>query len=295
MTVRSLIGISVLALAVTACGGRTDAGGPHPEVVGRIVAGRDAQRGIEPPFGKGTEVDSVTAYRIQKVLNEHLAKRLGPRSGFKVGYASKASQEHNGMSEPAYGALFARQEVADGGEVRADDFLHFHIETEIAFVLKSAITEPVRTRKQVAAHVASVHPSLDIPDNRFAGAQGTPAPVDLIASGVGAHRYVLGPGTAPGDIELDELVLTLSLNGDEKYRGPAKSLMGSPWTVLIWLANKRLEQGLPLQAGEVVLTGAVDGAHAAQGAAAAGTYVGDCGALGEARCVVTAAPGDDDG
>lgn len=287
MILRFLICLSALLFAMAGCTERVADDGHYGEVIDRIVDGHFAQRGIEPPFGAGSELDLASAYRIQAAVNERLAKRLGARTGFKVGYASKASQEHHGMSEPAYGAVFARQHIKDGGVMQAEDFAHFHIESEIAFVLKSAITEPVQTRAEVAPYVASVHPSLDIPDNRFAGAAGKAAPVDVIASGVGAHRYVLGPGMDPEAVDLDDLILTLSVDGRIAYQGPATSLMGSPWQVLIWIANKRLEHGEPLQAGEVVLTGAVAAAYAAPGAAAAGHYLGDCGALGQVNCTVT--------
>jgi len=51
--------------------------------------------------------------------------------------------------------------------------------------------------------------------------------------------------------------MVLSLNGDERSKGQGRACLGSPVSALIWLARTMAAQGRPLQAGQVVLSGAL--------------------------------------
>ncbi len=212
------------------------------------------------------------AYDLQDSFAKFQSERLGKVSGYKVAYASKSSQQKWNILEPAAGPLFAQQEKLADETINKDDFFFFHIETEVAFVMKKSIDKPISTLTELADYVGSVHVGLDIPDNRFAGKTKV---CDIVMSGAGAHFYAIGPGKALADVNFKNMKVTLQRNGKVVYEGPASAVMGDPRQSVIWLANNLLKRGKKLHAGQVVLSGAVGAAYCAKGDEAKGNYTAD--------------------
>jgi 2-keto-4-pentenoate hydratase len=152
-------------------------------------------------------------------------------------------------------------------------------EVEIAFSLARSLPRGAGADPEtLRSAVASVHVALDLADLRFDPDAGTPPVGDIIADGVGARRYVLGP---PRDSLLLERRTECTLHVDETLvsRAPASDAWGDPWRVLEWVSSRT-----PLEAGEVVLTGALGSIY--QGAKAPLSLVGACSGLGEARVLL---------
>ena len=131
------------------------------------------------------ETNLAYGYQIQAVFDHYMSKRFGRVSGYKMAYASKASQEKWGISEPVSGTFFAQQKVASGGSVPLDSFMGFHIETEIAFTLKKGIYQQIQTVKQLMPYLKSVHVGLDVPDLRYETSKGKLTAIDVVAMSCG--------------------------------------------------------------------------------------------------------------
>ena len=226
------------------------------------------------------------AYEIQALLAEGLSKKLGDVSGYKVAYASKAAQEQFGVDEPASGPLFRLQRVPSGSKLPASAFMEITLETEIAFTIGKRIAKPVKNVEQLKRHVKWVHAAFDAGEYRFVSGPTKPTPQDSIATGVGAHFHVLGPGVAPDQADVDGVTLILLRNGKTLAESPATNVMGSPWNSLLWLANKLTRDGGALEPGDVVVSGTAAPAYKAKGRTIKGRYRGECGDLGRVTLTI---------
>lgn len=254
------------------------------------VARRSGQRYAELPSETLSSI--AQAYDFQRQLSDTEQQWFGPRVGWKVGYASTAAQQQFGVDSPARGPLFLSQQVQSGSTISADDFVEIMLETEVAFTLGKTITEPVNDVAELKPYVRFVHPALDASDYRFEG-DAAPTVIDMIATGLGSHRYVLGSGIDPNKIDIDNLQLKLIRNGETIRQSPSSEVMGSPWNSLLWCVNSELEfnrgrarRGGVIPAGTVILTGTADKAYKVTGDAIRGEYEADCGALGQARLTI---------
>ena len=226
------------------------------------------------------------AYEIQAAVAKDLSNRLGSVSGYKVAYASKAAQEQFGVDEPASGPLFRLQRVPSGSTLPASDFVEIAMETEIAFTMAKRIDRPVRNVAQLKSCVKWVHAAFDIGDYRFVSGQDKPTPQDMIATGVGAHFHVLGPGVAADKVDVDAITLKLLRNGQTLAESPATNVMGSPWNSLLWLANHLVKTGRALEPGDVVVSGTAAPAYKTKGPKIKGRYRGECGGLGQVTLTI---------
>jgi len=264
---------------------------PRPPVdtmIDEMMAARAANSQIPPLTLTYGDFSVEQAYRIQDALTARLVKRGHKVAGYKVGYANPASQEAWGIAEPGYGRLYDFQEVPDGGTIAASDYSAFQIEAEVAFIIGKRIARRVKTVEDLKPYVVGVSAAFDIPDGRFRKAEGPEKIADIIASGVGAHRWAIGPIMDPECVDLGEVVGTIAWNGEHVYCGQATAVMGSPWNSLLWLANALIKRGHALEQGDVVLTGALDKAFTGgPGGKVVGVYVGDCGGLGRVTVTVS--------
>ena len=265
-------------LAASGCTG-PDAG----EIVDETIAAVTRATPQAPPSRKHGALSTAAAYRIQDLYAQEMQRRLGGITGYKVAFAGKAAQSAWGVSEPVTGPLFEGQRVENGGTVRIADFVQLNIEAELAFALGKLIDRPIKDVAELKKHVKSVHLALDIADNRFSA---RPTAADVIATGAGAHRYVVGPGNDPAKLDLDGLTIRLTKDGKAVYQGPSKDVLDGQWNCLLWQVNHLIGRGRKLKAGQVLLTGAVDAPYVAKGPAAAGAYAADAGPLGGIKCTV---------
>jgi len=226
------------------------------------------------------------AYEIQAAVAKGLSKRLGNVSGYKVAYASKAAQEQFGVDEPASGPLFRLQRVPSGSKLPASAFMEITLETEIAFTIGKRIDRPIRNVEKLKKHVKWVHAAFDVGDYRFVSGPTKPTPQDAIATGVGAHFHVLGPGVAAEKIDVDAITLKLLRNQKTIAESPATNVMGSPWNSLLWLANSLVKTGRALEPGDVVVSGTAAPAYKTKGQKIKGRYRGECGDLGKVTLTI---------
>lgn len=255
-------------------------------MVAEIIAGHVTQKQIQCLTTTYGSFSIDQAYQIQALVAKGLSKTLGDVSGYKVAYASKAAQEQFGVDEPASGPLFRLQRVTSGSTLPASAFMEITLETEIAFTIGKRIDRPIKGVEMLKKHVKWVHAAFDAGDYRFVSGPTRPTPQDAIATGVGAHFHVLGPGVPAAEADVDSVSLKLTRNGKTIADSPATEVMGSPWNSLLWLANKLTKDGGSLEPGDVVVSGTAAPAYKAKGRLINGSYRGDCGALGRVTLTI---------
>lgn len=199
------------------------------------------------------------AYRIQEELVaiklEQGKRIIGP----KMGLTSQAKMKQMGVEEPIYGYVFDYMIVPEGGAIQMSELIHPKVEAEIAFIMGKDVQGPGITGAQVLAATEYVLPALEIIDSRYENFKFTLP--DVIADNASSSRVVLGNRlTKPGDMELDLVGVTLSINGEIKDLGAGAAVVGHPANSVAMLANMLARKGEKIKAGDIILTGGVTGA-----------------------------------
>jgi 2-keto-4-pentenoate hydratase len=223
---------------------------------------------------------SVTeAYHIQ-LENIQMKVEQGQKIiGKKIGLTSLAMQKLLGVAEPDYGHLLDSMEVTNGGTISIEKVLQPKVEAELAFVLKKDLIGPNVTTLDLLQATDYIVPALEIVDSRVKDWK-IKLP-DTIADNASSGFYVLGERKAKVDeINLELLGMVLSKNNEIVNTGVGAAALGNPATCVAWLANKLSEFGIPLKAGEIILSGALSAAADAQ---AGDTFSARFAHLGEVK------------
>ena len=223
---------------------------------------REAERTrtpIAPLTGEHPDLTVADSYRIQQ-LNVKARKEAGGLvRGRKVGLTSVAMQQQLGVDEPDFGALFADMLVEEGDAIAVSGLLQPRVEAEIAFVMESELQGPGVSSADALRAVAGAMAAIEIIDSRVADWK-IKLP-DTIADNASSALVVCGGRLTPVDeLDLRTIGMALSVNGAVAATGAGAAVLGNPIRCVAWLANKLGEFGVPLRAGDLVISGAL---HAA--------------------------------
>ena len=225
------------------------------EVAARLLAAY-ADGPIAPLTATYADLTLDDAYAIQQHQIATLLAQGRTIKGHKVGLTSVAMQRMLGVSEPDYGHLLDDFFYLEHAPIPTDRFLQPRVEPEVAFVLKKALRGPGVTVHEAIAAVDFVLPALEIVDSRIR--DWKIGLFDTIADNASSGAVVLG--STPTDLAAVDLRLAgavLTRNGQVVGTGAGGAVLGSPITSLVWLANTVGALGVTLEAGHVVLPGAV--------------------------------------
>jgi 2-keto-4-pentenoate hydratase len=228
----------------------------HAEVADALAQAERDGRPIPPLRETWPGLTVADGYQIQLVNVRRRVASGGVISGHKVGLSSKAMQRLLGVDEPDYGHLLAGMELYSDSPVPAARYCAPRIEAEVAFVLGRALPAGGCTEDDVLAATAYVVPALELIDSRIADWDITIS--ETVADNASSAGYVLGADRAkPDELDLLGIEVRLSRNGEEVAEGRSDAVLGNPATAVAWLANKVAAFGVTLEAGQVILPGAV--------------------------------------
>ncbi len=200
--------------------------------------------------------DIDTAYAIQEVNNKLLIEQGARIVGRKIGLTSKAVQQQLGVDQPDYGSLLNTMEVLNGDSISMKELMQAKVEGEIAFVLKTAIEDPTVTTTELIASIDYALASIEIVGSRIEN--WNIKITDTVADNASASHFVLGHRPVRlENIDLINCKMTMHKNGEEVSSGTGAACLGSPLNATLWLARTMARLGTPLQAGEVILSGAL--------------------------------------
>ncbi|CAN5687124.1 fumarylacetoacetate hydrolase family protein [soil metagenome] len=209
----------------------------------------------------GTD-DLPAAYAVQQGLVQRRLAAGAVVVGRKIGATSKAVQDQLGVDQPDFGYLLDEMDVShgvDGTPISMRTLLQPRVEAEVAFVLARDIapaTEAEITLDLVRAAVDVALPALEIVDSRIADwAIGF---TDTVADNASSGLYVVGDaGRRLDGFEPVDVVMSLTVNGEERSAGTGAACLGDPLEALRWLAVQAWRFGDPLRAGHLILSGAL--------------------------------------
>ena len=183
-------------------------------------------------------------------------------AGWKIAATSAAGQAHINVGGPLAGRILS------GGVVSADVALSLVgnrmrvVEPEFGFRLGRRLAPRAAsyTVDEVMAAVASLHPTFEVPDSRFA--EFTRAgQAQLIADAACCGPFVFGPAAPAPWRELDLRSHRVHANVSNRNgvrfarEGEGSAALGDPRAALAWLVNELSALGIALEAGQFVSTG----------------------------------------
>ena len=133
---------------------------------------------------------------------------------------------------------------------------------KIAFVLGADLPRQA-SAEDVLAAIGYVQAAFEFPETRLAGWRNRIA--DTVSDNSSAGHFMRSSAQRASDgMDFAAEELTLYKNGAVLARGRADVILGNPLNSVAWLSNKLYDQyGRGLKAGDIVLSGALCGAHPA--------------------------------
>jgi 2-keto-4-pentenoate hydratase len=235
---------------------------PITDVAGKARALYDARRtrtAIAPFTDEDPTLGMADGYAVQSELVRLILADGDRIIGYKAGLTSTPMQRMLGVDQPDYGPVLGSTVFRDGDEVSVGAFIAPKLEAEIVLVIGEQLRGPGVTLDDARAAVSGAAASMEIVDSRFVDWRIRLADTvsDLASNGAMVMSETVLP-LADSDIRLIGMVLTR--DGELVDTGAGAAAMGDPLAVVAWLANTLGADGVALEPGHVIMTGAL---HAA--------------------------------
>ncbi len=266
----ALVSVSAAAPALAAS---------HEAFVQKIEAAYVAKKPYPLASQEIKDLSVEKAYEVQRAFVAAMVKKGEKIAGFKAGLTAEPVQTRFGMKEPVYGTLFASM-LRKPGTVRLKDFSKMFIETEIGFRFKKDILKPVKDTEELKSAVAIAFPAVELPDVSYTDMKALKG-TDLIASNVAGRKVLIGKAAPFKSRDLNQVKVTLTLDGKEVTSGFGKNALGDQWEALKWTVNNVLANGGEIKEGHIVITGVLSKIVPAS----AGAYKADYGDFGSIEFV----------
>jgi 2-keto-4-pentenoate hydratase len=244
-----------------------------------LIEARRSGEDIDTLPGGAMPASIEEAYAIQDSMIERIGDAL---VGWKVAFTNETAQQRMGASEPAAGPIFKAWCYESPATVAMPDPGLRITECEFGIRLGADLTgkDGGYTSADVAQVVASVHPSIEIANLRFASKLEAGV-LGLIADCGGNGGFIYSAGTEDWQgIDFANHRVRHLIDGEEAAVGNGQSVMGGdPLASVAWLANNLATRGRGLKAGEFVSSGlTTQMLPVAVGGSAAGDF-GDLGTV----------------
>jgi 2-keto-4-pentenoate hydratase len=226
---------------------------PSPEMIKGAAQNYLAKKpvsGIE----KGFSIDD--AYKAQDTFTKLLAKKMGERTGYKIGLITKSGQERLGANGPIRGVLLKEMLLENGAKVSAAYGLKPAVELDMGVYVKDEAINDAKSLPEIIPHLSSLVCFIELVDT----IAGTNQPMDasvLVSLNVGARAGIVGekvPMTGPIANALLNMKMVLSDEGG-KILAEVPKLDLQPLTNIPMLAASLKKEGKRLKAGDFISLG----------------------------------------
>lgn len=200
--------------------------------------------------------DIDAAYAVQKTNTDIWIQEGRRVIGRKIGLTAKAVQKQLGVDQPDYGIIFADMAVVDGDEIDFAKVSQPKAEAEVALVLADDLDGEQITLLDLIDATAYALPAIEVVGSRIA--KWDINILDTIADNASSGMIVLG--TRPvmiDDVDLRLCGMVMENHGEQVSVGAGVACLGNPLNAAVWLARKMVDVGMPLKAGDVIMTGAL--------------------------------------
>jgi 2-oxopent-4-enoate/cis-2-oxohex-4-enoate hydratase len=216
-----------------------------------------ARTTVAPLTEREPAITIEDAYWISRRL---LDRRLSDGEkivGKKIGVTSKAVQRMLDVHQPDFGWLTDRMAYEDGCEMPIGrELIQPRAEGEIAFFLARDLVGPGVSEADVLAATEYVTPCFEVVDSRIRDWKIRIQ--DTVADNASSGLFLVGKDRVdPKKADLVTCGMVVWKNGEVVSTGAGAAALGSPVYCVAWLANTLGSFGIPLVAGEVILSGSL--------------------------------------
>ncbi len=257
------------------------------DVEGKAKALYEARRNgvaIAPFTDDDPTLGMADGYAVQSELVRLILADGDRIVGYKAGLTSKPMQTMLGVDQPDYGPVLASTVYKDGDAISFGRFIQPKVEAEIVLVLGDELRGPGVTTEDARRAVSGAAASMEIVDSRFADwrIKLCDTVADLASNGAVA---ISDDVVALDDLDVRLIGMVLTRNGALVDTGAGAAALGNPLAVVAWLANTLAADGVALEPGHVIMTGAL---HAAVPMRAGEEYLAEFDRLGSVGISVVA-------
>lgn len=248
----------------------------NAQVADELMAALDSNVPIEPVRTRISGAEQ--AYAVQRLMLDRWIGAGRKVVGQKIGLTSASVRTQIGVSEPDFGTLFEDMGREDGATLTLSALIRPRVEGEIAFVLKEPLRGEV-TAQDVIAATGYVSPAIEICDSRIRGWDIRLE--DTLADNASSGLFVIGrKRTVPSLQMLASCQLKFWCNGELVGEGQGSECMGNPANAVAWLAQAVGRFDASLNAGDVVLSGALSKMVTAEAGMTFRAEFGELGSVG---------------
>ena len=215
------------------------------------------RRTVAPLTEREPAITLDDAYHIsRRILDRRLADGEA-LIGKKIGVTSKPVQRMLDVHQPDFGYLTDRMRYDHGAEMPIGrELIQPRAEGEVAFLLRRDLVGPGVTPADVLRATESVMPCFEIVDSRIRDWKIRVQ--DTVADNASSGLFVLGrEARPPAGFDFFSCGMVVEKNGAIVSTGAGAAALGSPLVCVAWLANTLGGFGVPLLAGEIVLSGSL--------------------------------------
>jgi len=224
------------------------------DVVNAIVESRMASKPLPNPSSNMPGLTEKAAYAIQVRLVDAMGRRGKLVDGYKAGLTSENSQKRFKANGALLGPMFEDGRLESGASIARKDFVRLFLETEIGYSPKETIRKPVKDVASLKMLIGTIYPAIELPDIRFADLKKLTV-ADIVADAVGSSKYLVGKGIPMGKVDVNNVKVTLTLDGKPVNQGTGRAALGDQWKALLWLVNGVVKQGWSISPNQILITG----------------------------------------
>ncbi|MCG7870264.1 MAG: 2-oxopent-4-enoate hydratase [gamma proteobacterium symbiont of Stewartia floridana] len=212
---------------------------------------------IDPLTDREPEITIEDAYHVSLRMVNRRVENGESIIGKKIGVTSQAVQNMLNVHQPDFGYLTDRMVYGNGDEMPiSEQLIQPRAEGEIAFMLKRDLIGPGVSNADVLRATEAVIPCFEIVDSRIRDWKIKIQ--DTVADNASCGLFVLGDKAVdPRKVDLATAGMVVEKNGELLSTGAGAAALGSPVNCVAWLANTLGSFGIPLKAGEVILSGSL--------------------------------------
>lgn len=211
---------------------------------------------LGPLTNRHADITIEDAYHIQQRMIARRLERGEKVVGKKIGVTSAAVMNLLGVRQPDFGYMLDGMIYNEGESIPIDTLIQPKAEGEIAFMMKKDLMGPGVTAADVLAATEGVMTCFEIVDSRIRDWKIKIQ--DTVADNASCGVFVLGDRLVdPRSVDLATCGMVLEKNGEIACTGAGAATLGNPVNAMVWLTNTLGRLGIPLKAGEVVLSGSL--------------------------------------
>ena len=244
-------------MATSTAPGQAPRGGWDVASVAAELLRCEDERLARSPFSdEWPELDLETGYQIQDLNLEARLNRGETLVGVKLGLTSKAKQQRMGVHVPFVAWLTDVMMLPAGDPVPQSTLIHPRVEPEIVFLMGERLSGPGVGCARALGAVQLAYGGAEVIDSRYEDFRFTAG--DVVADNASSGAFVTGPvGVPPADLDLSLEAVLLEVDGAVVDSATGAAVQGHPGQALALAANELARRRLAIQAGWVVLTGAM--------------------------------------